>query len=221
MITFNPATENSDFIGGLTPVVNTTTNRLTFEGKEGIFVRMLKASADRKVLLWIDEVNRGNVAKIFGEFIGLLGTEEPYEISIRNIGKPDDILRDSDYNLDNFHVVGTLNTADQSISTIDLAIRRRFHFVRMYHDFSVLESPTLAVHRSDPSKVYALPRINNILDKPGEGGYGSDAVLGHSYLYELEKAYSEHPSLVMSVWEYSILPNLVEILMREQVRMKI
>ena len=64
--------------------MNTTTNTLTFEGKEGIFVRMLKASADRKVLLWIDEVNRGNVAKIFGEFI-LLGTEEPYDISIRNI----------------------------------------------------------------------------------------------------------------------------------------
>ena len=51
----------------------------------GNFVRMLKASADRKVLLWIDEVNRGNVAKIFGEFIGLLGTEEPYDISIRNM----------------------------------------------------------------------------------------------------------------------------------------
>lgn len=217
LITFNPATENSDFIGGLTPVVNTTTNKLTFEGKEGIFVRMLKASADRKVLLWIDEVNRGNVAKIFGEFIGLLGTEEPYDISIRNIGLTNDILQGSVYNLDNFHVVGTLNTADQSISTIDLAIRRRFQFVRMYHDFSVLDSPTLAVHRSDPSKVYALPRINDILDKPGEDGYGSDAVLGHSYLYELEKAYAEHPSLTMSVWEYSILPNLVEILMREQV----
>ena len=85
--------------------MNTTNNQLTFEGKEGIFVRMLKASADRKVLLWIDEVNRGNVAKIFGEFIGLLGTEEPYDISIRNIGLQDDILRDSDYNLDNFHVV--------------------------------------------------------------------------------------------------------------------
>ena len=212
LITFNPATENSDFIGGLTPIVNTTTNTLTFEGKEGIFVRMLKASADRKVLLWIDEVNRGNVAKIFGEFIGLLGTEEPYDISIRNIGLQDDILRGSDYNLDNFHVVGTLNTADQSISTIDLAIRRRFQFVRMYHDFSVLESPTLAVHRSDPSKVYALPRINDILDK-----YGSDAVLGHSYLYELEEAYAKGPVLTMSVWEYSILPNLVEILMREQV----
>jgi MoxR-like ATPase len=215
LITFNPATENSDFIGGLTPVLDTATTppTLKFDGMEGIFVRLLRASANHKVLLWIDEVNRGNVAKIFGEFIGLLGTDEPYDISIKNIGLPNDVLQRTDYNLDNFHVVGTLNTADQSISTIDLAIRRRFQFVRMYHDFSILESSPPAVYRSDPSKVLALPRINAILDH-----YGSDAVLGHSYLYELEEAYAENPNLTLSVWEYSILPNLIEILMREQIR---
>ena len=215
LITFNPATENSDFIGGLTPVLDTSTTppTLKFDGMEGIFVRLLRASANHKILLWIDEVNRGNVAKIFGEFIGLLGTDEPYDISVKNIGLANDVLQRTDYNLDNFHVVGTLNTADQSISTIDLAIRRRFQFVRMYHDFSVLESPTLTIHMSDPSKVLALPRINAILD-----GYGSDAVLGHSYLYELEEAFAKDPNLTLSVWEYSILPNLIEILMREQIR---
>ena len=214
LITFNPATENSDFIGGLTPVLDTTATppTLKFDGMEGIFVRMLRASLNHKVLLWIDEVNRGNVAKIFGEFIGLLGTDKPYSISIKNIGLPNNVLRQTDYNLDNFHVVGTLNTADQSISTIDLAIRRRFQFVRMYDDFSVIDSSKLAVYRSDPSKVLALPRINAILDR-----YGSDAVLGHSYLYELEEAYAKNPNLTLSVWEYSILPNLIEILMREQI----
>ena len=82
----------------------------------------------------------------------------------------------------------------------------------MYDDFSVIDSSKLAVYRSDPSKVLALPRINAILDR-----YGSDAVLGHSYLYELEEAYAKNPNLTLSVWEYSILPNLIEILMREQI----
>ena len=163
-------------------------------------------------MLWIDEVNRGNVAKIFGEFVGLLGTENPYDISIKNIGLPGDLLESDNYRLDNLHVVGTLNTADQSISTLDLAIRRRFKFVRMYPDFSILESPTLSVHISDPSKVLPLPRLNNILYK-----YGSDAALGHSYLYELEQAYAKDSELTHSVWEFSILPNLVEIMMREQI----
>ena len=82
----------------------------------------------------------------------------------------------------------------------------------MYPDFSILEPPSLGVHCSDPSKVLALPRINDILNE-----YGSDAVLGHSYLYELEQAYEIDPALTTSVWEYSVLPNLIEILMREQI----
>ena len=81
----------------------------------------------------------------------------------------------------------------------------------MYHDFSVRSRPLLFTVLTLQG---LCSRINNILDKPGEGGY-FNAVLGHSYLYELESISNIHPWPCR--YRIFILPNLVEILMREQV----
>ena len=222
MLTFHPSTEYTDFIGGLKPVISTQsivqpavsgtgfeaipTDVLELKAVKGHFLDSLMKTSEGKVLIWIDELNRGNVAKIFGELIGLIGTESPQPLSIRNAGLPDDKLNVDDINLENLHIVGTINTADRSISHLDAAIRRRFKFIRMRPNFS-LPQISAEVNAADGG---CLSKINDMLRKK----IGSDGELGHSYLFELKK----HPASRRLIWRYSILPNLADLLIREDAK---
>ena len=222
MLTFHPSTEYTDFIGGLKPVISTqsivqpavsgtgfetiTAEVLELKAVQGHFLDSLMKTSEGKVLIWIDELNRGNVAKIFGELIGLIGTESPQPLSIRNAGLPGDKLNVGEINLENLHIVGTINTADRSISHLDAAIRRRFKFIRMRPNFS-LPQISAVVNAADGG---CLSKINDMLRKK----IGSDGELGHSYLFELKK----HPASRRLIWRYSILPNLADLLIREDAK---
>jgi len=105
--------------------------------------------------------------------------------------------------LDNLHIVGTINTADRSISHLDAAIRRRFKFVRMKPDYTL---PQISdIMESDDGECFKL--INEQLREK----IGSDGELGHSYLFELK----ENPGARELIWRYSILPNIADLLIRE------
>ena len=219
MLTFHASTEYNDFIGGLKPVISTqkvvspvgmggmirVRNKPVLELKavKGHFLKALEETNNGKVLIWIDELNRGNVAKIFGELIGLIGTDEPGSPTIRNAGLPNDVLDLKTVNLDNLHIVGTINTADRSISHLDAAIRRRFKFVRMKPDYTL--SQISDVMESNDGECFRL--INESLKEK----IGSDGELGHSYLFELR----DNPAARELIWRYSILPNIADLLIRE------
>ena len=163
----------------------------------------MRQTTEGKVLIWIDELNRGNVAKIFGELIGLIGTDKPGSPTIRNADLPYDVLNLDAVKLDNLHIVGTINTADRSISHLDAAIRRRFKFVRMKPDYTL---PQISdIMESDDGECFKL--INEQLREK----IGSDGELGHSYLFELK----ENPGARELIWRYSILPNIADLLIRE------
>lgn len=219
MLTFHASTEYNDFIGGLKPVISTqrvispvgmggrfrVRNKSVLELKavKGHFLKALEKTKKGKVLIWIDELNRGNVAKIFGELIGLIGTDKPGSPTIRNAGLPDDVLKLEDFKLENLHIVGTINTADRSISHLDAAIRRRFKFVRMKPDYTLPQISGLM--ESDDGECFRL--INESLKEK----IGSDGELGHSYLFELR----DNPTARELIWRYSILPNIADLLIRE------
>jgi hypothetical protein len=219
MLTFHASTEYNDFIGGLKPVISTqkvvspagmggmfrvrSKPVLELKAVKGHFLEALGQTNKGKVLIWIDELNRGNVAKIFGELIGLIGTDKPGSPTIRNADLPDDVLNLDAVNLDNLYIVGTINTADRSISHLDAAIRRRFKFVRMKPDYTL--SQISDIMESDDGKCFKL--INESLRKK----IGSDGELGHSYLFELK----ENPGARELIWRYSILPNIADLLIRE------
>lgn len=131
-VTFHQSMSYEDFIEGIKPEP-TKDGKITYEVKDGIFKELCaKAKKDesQNYVMIIDEINRGNVANIFGELISLieddkrLGASEelhaelPYSHTIFGVPK-------------NVYIIGTMNTADRSVEALDSALRRRFTFKEM------------------------------------------------------------------------------------------
>ena len=147
----------------------------------------------------IDEINRGNISKIFGELITLL---EPS----KRIGAKEQIRAMLPYSgqhfgvPDNVYLIGTMNTADRSIALIDTALRRRFSFVEMHPESSTLTD--VLVEGIDISQMLDTlnKRITVLLDR--------EHTIGHSYLLSLKSA----PTIenLAAIFEYTIVPLLQE-----------
>jgi 5-methylcytosine-specific restriction protein B len=132
--TFHPGWGYEDFVEGLRP--KTTINgQMVFEARDGIFKRLCLEAANqpkKNFYLILDEINRGDLPRIFGE---LLTTIE-YDKRDRHIKLPITGLSFSVPR--NLFLIGTMNTADRSISLMDTALRRRFGFVELMPDSSLL-----------------------------------------------------------------------------------
>lgn len=131
--TFHPAFGYEDFIEGYRPQ-KSTGGQLVFEKRDGIFKTLCRdaAASDKKFVLLIDEINRGDIPRIFGELLTLLeknkrGQEVILPLSGDKFSVPANVL-----------VIGTMNTADRSIALLDTALRRRFGFVELMPDSSSL-----------------------------------------------------------------------------------
>ena len=128
-VTFHQNYAYEDFIEGIRPVLDRKT--LRYELRDGIFKQIAKRASEdpnNGYVLIIDEINRGNIAKIFGELITLI---EPS----KRLGEEDEARATLPYSQESFgvpanlHLIGTMNTADRGIALLDVALRRRFDFV--------------------------------------------------------------------------------------------
>ena len=162
-----------------------------------------KIHGNNKVVLIIDEINRGNVAKIFGELITLLevdkreGSEHPIQVTLPYSKDLFNVPK-------NLYIIGTMNTTDRSTGTIDYALRRRFAFVTLESNRSVIEK-----HYTDPTlKDQALALFNNIkefIDKKQCGDLGiDDLMVGHSYFM------SDSEEELKDKMEYEVWPLIAE-----------
>ena len=157
------------------------------------------SSASRRYVLIIDEINRGNIAKIFGELITLieesrrLGNEEATEVTLpyskERFGVPA-----------NLYIIGTMNTADRSIALLDTALRRRFEFVEMMPDEKLLTG--IFVEGVDISQLFTT------INKRIEALYDRDHQIGHTYFLGLRA----DPSLskLADIFRHAVLPLLQE-----------
>ncbi|MDY6826618.1 MAG: AAA family ATPase [Bacillota bacterium] len=141
-IQFHPNTTYENFVGGLAPVQTEAEVGLKFAPKAGFLMEaaiVAKAEPNRPYLLVIDEINRADLAKVLGEAIFLLEaqSEQPRQITLPyDFGKPYGNKLSLPNNL---HILGTMNSSDRSIAIVDIAVRRRFAFQKMWPQQSVVE----------------------------------------------------------------------------------
>lgn len=168
MITFHQNYGYEDFIQGIKPDVKNEKNELHFQIKDGIFKVIadlaLKKSKQNYVII-IDEINRANISKVFGELITLI------EVDKRSHGEnPMSCTLPSGEEFtvpSNLYIIGTMNTADKSIALLDIALRRRFEFEAMYPDYTV----------DGLNEIEILKKLNNEIIR----AKGHDFQIGHSY----------------------------------------
>ena len=129
-IQFHPAVTYEDFIVGLSPDPKEGT--LRFNVRRGWLLEAARAARESPFLLIIDEVNRADLGKVLGEAIYLFEAGEVGGERARQIELPHTVDGERRFSIpENLYLLATMNTADRSIASMDLAIRRRFAFVNM------------------------------------------------------------------------------------------
>lgn len=209
LVQFHSSYTYEDFFEGFRP---TATGG--FELKDGPLRELSSAASlapDRPFVLIVDEMNRGNLPKIFGELYFLL---EYRDASIRLQYSPT-----SAFSLPrNLFVIGTMNTADRSIAALDAALRRRFAFLELHPDEipvrDVLANWLQANHKETDERAALLAALNDAI-----GEEDRDFKIGPSYLM---KPHVEASGGIDRVWRHDLLPLLEDHyygrLTRDQVR---
>ena len=190
MVTFHQNYAYEDFVEGIRPRIenangtadcpSSTTGEIGYELRPGIFREICKAAKNapgKRFVLIIDEINRGNIPKIFGELITLIEDS-------RRLDAKDETRVTLPYSGDEFgvpnnlYLIGTMNTADRSIQQLDTALRRRFTFVEM------MPEPNHRLVRKDVDGVDCRKmlramneRIAVLLDREHQ--------IGHTYLFNV------------------------------------
>ncbi|MFZ5573024.1 MAG: AAA family ATPase [Thermodesulfobacteriota bacterium] len=190
-VTFHQAYSYEDFVEGIRPVHDEEAGEFSYLVVPGVFQRIAqkaKADPEQKYAIFIDEINRGNIAKIFGELITLIeadkravyaengeklaGMELTLPYSGRMFGVPK-----------NLDVYGTMNTADRSIALLDTALRRRFTFKELMPDVGVISGSSGDGYIEDgDGGTINLRAMLDAMNRRIRFLLNRDMTLGHAYL---------------------------------------
>jgi 5-methylcytosine-specific restriction endonuclease McrBC GTP-binding regulatory subunit McrB len=217
-VTFHQSFSYEDFVEGLRAKVEN--GQLCYEVEDGVFKRLCErarkshangsdatdpdATNEVRFVLVIDEINRGNVSRIFGELITLIepskraGAKESLEVVLP-------YSKDRFSVPSNLHIIGTMNTADRSLAALDLALRRRFTFVEIPPRPELLNDVVIQSEEGATINVGHLLRVMNqrisvLLDR--------DHAIGHAYFMSL----IDDPRLesLTAIFRNNVLPLLQE-----------
>ncbi|MFI5299827.1 MAG: McrB family protein [Polyangiales bacterium] len=179
-VQFHPAVTYEDFVVGLSP--DASDRSLRFGVREGWLIEAARAARSEPAILIIDEINRADLGKVLGEAIYLFEPREVGGANARRVRLPHPVDGSSELSLpENLFVLATMNTADRSIASMDLAVRRRFAFVTLPPDRAVVAAQGL------PLATTAFDMISDVFVEHAPG----DTLLlmpGHAYFLARDEA---------------------------------
>jgi|GEM_PF-1177514 len=204
-ITFHQSYSYEEFIEGIRPNLDGE-NELTYSLEKGIFKRVsdrAKLDQDNNYVIIIDEINRGNISKIFGELITLIepskrlfteNDEHPKKVTLPYSKKRFGVPK-------NLYILGTMNTADKSIALLDSALRRRFSFTEMLPNSEVV-GQMITIDEIDIKLLFDTinSRIEFLIDK--------DHTIGHSYFLKIKD--NQTIEALALIFKNEIIPLLTE-----------
>lgn len=189
--TFHQNYGYEDFIQGIRP--DTSTQDMRFKTVDGVFKKIAEKAMDKPekdFVIIIDEINRANISKVFGELITLIEDDKRWgeENAVSATLPSGEIFAVPN----NLYIVGTMNSADKSISLIDTALRRRFDFVEFVPDLTLI---------SDTKLKAVLKKLNEGIEKELNS---TDLLVGHSYFI------NKNVDDICNIMNRNIIPLLYE-----------
>jgi 5-methylcytosine-specific restriction protein B len=205
-VTFHQSFAYEDFVEGLRPVVSEDDpSIISYEIIPGAFRRICTRAAndhDNQYFLVIDEINRGNIAKILGELITLLEDDKRSNLRVR-LPYSGDLFTVPN----NLCVIGTMNTADRSIALLDVALRRRFAFVEITPRPDLLNGISVETEGTEVQLDAVMRRLNEEITRHID----RDHQIGHSYFLQIaNEDLEKRIERLDFAWNHQILPLLEE-----------
>lgn len=196
-IIFHQSYSYEEFVEGIKAKVNDS-NHLVYEIEDGVFKTICKDAErqpERNFVLIIDEINRGNISKIFGELISLIENDKRAKLFVNLAYSKERFTVPN-----NVYIIGTMNTADRSLVQIDIALRRRFGFVEL------MPKPDLLGGAEGVSLSQLLVSLNRRIII---NGGNREQQIGHSYFMKDGKSISTISDLKF-IFETEVIPLLQE-----------
>lgn len=217
-VTFHQSYGYEEFVEGLRPILDNSDNtpgQVQYEIRPGVFkelCRRARLAPTQRFAIVIDEINRGNISKIFGELITLIetdkreGAENPISVILPYSGESFSVPSNVD-------VIGTMNTADRSLALLDTALRRRFDFEAIMPNVSdVPGAPLHNLRVTMGDKTIDIPRMLAAINARIEALYDRDHTIGHAYFTSLQSVQDELErfNALTEVFRNRVLPLLEE-----------
>ncbi len=211
-VQFHPSYDYTDFVEGLRPK-NDDNDNVGFERKDGVFKEFCKAAlleSDKPFVFIIDEINRGEISKIFGELFfsidpGYRGEKGMVQTQYQNMIEDGDVFKRGFYVPENVYIIGTMNDIDRSVESMDFAMRRRFAWKEVTAEESYEAMKDKMVHAEEVKK--RMTALNDAI---------CDEKLGLNKSYQIGAAYflklDEYDGDFDKLWEYHLRGLLSEYL---------
>ena len=208
-VQFHPSYDYTDFVEGLRPIKDSSGN-IGFERKDGVFKEFCKEALKNrssKFVFIIDEINRGEISKIFGELFfaidrGYRGEKGRVKTQYNNLinndeSNEDDEFEDGFFVPENVYIIGTMNDIDRSVESMDFAMRRRFAWKEvkaidtqyildtMFNDNKEIEEKDKQLFIDEAKK--RMDKLNDTIEKIE--GFNSSYHIGASYFLKLKNYY--------------------------------
>ena len=200
-ITFHQSYSYEEFVEGIRPVLDVgdaSTGDVGYTLEAGAFKRICERArrdGENRYALFIDEINRGNISKIFGELITLLeedkrsGAKNEITVMLPYSGEAFSVPA-------NLDVIGTMNTADRSLAHIDTALRRRFEFKEL------MPKPSILKPRDVGGEAIDVARMLTVMNRRIEALFDREHMIGHAYFINGDS--------LGNIFTRKIIPLLVE-----------